>query len=196
MSQTSGLPALLRRVRAGEPEAAAEVMRVYGPHLQRVVRIELRDRRLRRALDTSDICQSVLASLFVRLALGQYEIDRPEQLLGLLARMARNKVAAQARKAYVVRREEFGATPRGEDAGDLVDRAPGPERTAAFRETLEAVRAELTEEERRLSELRAQGRAWSEIAAELGGHPDSLRIKLARALSRVTARLGLDLLDE
>lgn len=34
-----------------------------------------------------------MASFFVRAALGQYELDRPEQLLKLLAAMARHKLA-------------------------------------------------------------------------------------------------------
>jgi RNA polymerase sigma-70 factor (ECF subfamily) len=38
-----------------------------------------------------DICQSVLASFFVRAAVGQFELDRPEPLVGLLIGMARNK---------------------------------------------------------------------------------------------------------
>ena len=32
-----------------------------------------------------DICQSVMASFFVRAALGQYQLNTPEQLLNLLA---------------------------------------------------------------------------------------------------------------
>ena len=42
------------------------------------MRIHLRDVRLRRVLDSTDICQSVLASFFVRAALGQYDLDTPE----------------------------------------------------------------------------------------------------------------------
>jgi hypothetical protein len=32
---------------------------------------------------------------------------------------------------------------------------------------------------------------WAEIAAELGGTPDALRVRLARALARITRQLGL-----
>ena len=47
-------------------------------------RLRLTDPRLRRQYDSLDICQSVLASFFVRAAAGQYDLDRPEQLLKLL----------------------------------------------------------------------------------------------------------------
>jgi hypothetical protein len=40
--------------------------------------------------------------------------------------------------------------------------------------------------------LRHEGLDWAAIAAELGGTPDALRLKLARALARVAKQLGLD----
>src|SRR5262249_31237363 len=50
----------LRRVRAGERAAAAELVRRYEPQIRLEVRLRLRDRRLRRLFDSTDICQSVL----------------------------------------------------------------------------------------------------------------------------------------
>ena len=46
--------------------------------------------------------------------------------------------------------------------------------------------------EARIADLRAAGHDWAGVAAELGGTPDGLRVKLTRALGRVTAELGLD----
>src|SRR5947209_8597931 len=54
------------------------------------------------------------------------------------------------------------------------------------------VRERLSEDERRLSDLRVEGHTWSEIAAEVGGKPDSLRFRLTRALNRVAREVGLD----
>ena len=45
---------------------------------------------------------------------------------------------------------------------------------------------------RRLVELRGEGREWTSIAEEVGGNPEALRKKLARAIDRVAAALGLD----
>ena len=75
---------LIRRVRLRDSQAAQELVGRYENAIRRVVRIHLRDARLRRVLDSNDICQSVLATFFVRTALGQYEVDSPEQLLNLL----------------------------------------------------------------------------------------------------------------
>jgi hypothetical protein len=48
---------------------------------------------------------------------------------------------------------------------------------------------ELTAEERRLADLRAQGFEWTEIAARPGGTAESCRKQLARALDRVEHQL-------
>jgi RNA polymerase sigma factor (sigma-70 family) len=183
---------LVRRVRAGDGAAAAELVRLYEPAVRRVVRMRLRDPRLRRVLDSTDVCQSVLASFFVRAAAGQFELDRPEQLLRLLAVMARNKLAGQARRSYVTRRHVGDeASPESR----LLDPGPGPNQLATWRDLLGAVRGKLSDEERRLADLRACSRGWEQIAAEVGGSPDALRKKLSRALDRVARQLGLDDFD-
>ena len=55
-----------RRVRAGDEEAATELVRRYESAVRIEVRMRLADSRLRRVVDTMDLCQSVLASFFVR----------------------------------------------------------------------------------------------------------------------------------
>src|SRR5262245_23610315 len=50
---------LMRRVRAGDEQAAADLVRRYEPAIRRAVRVRLRDPQLRRLLDSIDICQSV-----------------------------------------------------------------------------------------------------------------------------------------
>src|SRR6266436_4001848 len=89
---------LIGQVRAGDGEAAAELVRRYEPAIRRAARIRLADSRLRRLFDSMDISQSVFASFFVRAALGQYELEKPERLLGLLVAMSRKKLADHARQ--------------------------------------------------------------------------------------------------
>jgi DNA-directed RNA polymerase specialized sigma24 family protein len=62
----------------------------------------------------------------------------------------------------------------------------------AARELLAEAHKRLSEEERRLVEMRNQGRDWADIARELGEGPEALRKRLARAVQRVAAELGLD----
>jgi RNA polymerase sigma factor (sigma-70 family) len=192
MSDDPSFRDLVRRLRAGDEAAAAELLRRYEPALRRTVRVRFRDPQLRRLLDSLDICQSVFHNFFVRVAAGQFELDRPEQLLKLLATMARNKIINQAEALRAQRRD-----CRRVEAGGLADEqlaAPGstPSKQVAARELLQETHRRLSAEERRLLDLRQQGREWADIAAELGGSPEALRKQLARALDRVGRELGLD----
>ena len=183
---------LIRRVRARDEDAAAQLMRRYESAIRRVVRIHLRDSRLRRVLDSMDICQSVLGTFFVRAALGQYELDSPEQLLHLLASITRNKVTNQANRLLSQKRDLRRNTLLGDQHDRMVDRASDPGEQASAKELLEKIRSRLNDDERNLAEQRGLGRGWSELAEEFGGTDVALRKKLSRALDRVMAELGLD----
>jgi DNA-directed RNA polymerase specialized sigma24 family protein len=98
MSEESTFEELIRRVRAWDQDAAAELVRRYESTIRRAVRFRLADARLGNLLDSMDICQSVLRSFFLRAASGQYDLGSPEKVLGLLTAMARNKLASQARR--------------------------------------------------------------------------------------------------
>jgi RNA polymerase sigma-70 factor (ECF subfamily) len=186
---------LLHRIRQGDADAAAEMVRLYEPEIRRAVRVRLTDPRLRRVLDSMDVCQSVLAAFFVRAAAGQCDLRDPAKLLQLLTAMARNKVLDHARRQQALRRDG-----RRNEADDrlraVADPAPTPSQIAAGRDLLDEVRRRLTAEERRLADQRALGRDWVAIAAEQGGQPDALRKKLTRALDRVARALGLEDADD
>jgi RNA polymerase sigma-70 factor (ECF subfamily) len=191
MSDLASFEELIRRVRTRDEAAAADLVRRYESAIRVAVRVRLTDRALRRTFDSMDVCQSVLANFFMRASSGQFEIDRPEQLLKLLVTMARNKVINHARQERAARRD-YRRVEGGADAAAVADPRPRDSEVLAGKELLEAVRTRLTEAERQLADRRAQGRAWTEIAAELGGNPDAMRIRLTRALDRVAAELRLD----
>ncbi len=52
--------------------------------MRRVVRVRLREPRLYSQFDCDNICQSVMASSFVRAAAAQFDLERPYELLRLL----------------------------------------------------------------------------------------------------------------
>jgi len=191
MSEGPSIRELMQGVRAGDQAAAAEMVRRYEAALRQAVRARLRDARLRRLFDSADVCQSVFASFFVRAALGQYEVDHPEQLVRLLQAMARNKVVNRVERERAGQRD-YRRTAAG-DVREVAAAAPGPTPSwvAANRELLEDARRRLSPEERHLLELREDGRGWAEIAAELGGSPQALRKRLERAVERVADELGL-----
>jgi RNA polymerase sigma-70 factor (ECF subfamily) len=182
---------LLRRVRQGDAQAAQELVRRYEPAIRLAVRARLTSPALRRQLDSADICQSVLASFFLRASAGQYDLADPSQLVGLLVRMAQNKLAGQAR--FHRRRCRAAAAVAGlDEAAGQATPEPGPERVVAGRDLLEALRARLSPEERELARRRGGGQGWAEIAAALGGSATGRRMQLKRAIDRVAAQLGLE----
>jgi RNA polymerase sigma-70 factor (ECF subfamily) len=192
MAEDSTFADFLGRIRAGDEQAAAELVRRYESAVRVEVRMRLADSRLRRILDTMDICQSVLASFFVRAAAGQYDLERPEQLVPLLVTIARNKVAHQARQRQAQRRDRRREVAVDRSGHEPAARDPSPSRIVSGREMLAELRRRLTPEELRLADLRAEGQAWAEIAAELGGTAQARRRQVARALDRVAAQVGLE----
>jgi len=184
---------LVTRVRAGDAAAAAELVRRYEPIIRSRVRVWLRmqDARLRRVFDSMDICQSVLASFFVRAAAGQYDLDKPEQLLALLVQMARHKLGHQVSRQTAQRRD-VRRTESGLGELQVTATDPSPSACYAERELLREVLDRLPDDERRIADRRAEGCDWAAIAAELGGTPDGRRMQFARALDRVADQLGLD----
>jgi RNA polymerase sigma factor (sigma-70 family) len=182
---------LIGRVRQGDEQAAAELVRRYEPAIRRAVRFRLTDPRLRRTCDSMDVCQSVLLSFFVRAASGQYELDSPEQLLRLLTTMARNKLLNQARQQHAACRDNRLVTDDVADH-DVAATAPGPPQQAEAKELLQEVHRRLDPEELRLVELRNQGHDWNTIAAMVGVNAAALRQKLHRALARLSQQFGLE----
>jgi RNA polymerase sigma factor (sigma-70 family) len=189
MTEDTAFVDLIRRVRAGDEQASAELVRRYEPAIRIAVHVRLRDSALRRLFDSMDICQSVLGNFFVRAAAGQFDIDEPQQLLKLLVTMARNRLRDHARRP-------INRTPPAAEPSSVLNAAEGREETpsqiVAFEDMLRAVRSQFSESERYLADQRAQGRSWNQLAAELHSTPEALRKQLARAVERAARNVGLE----
>jgi RNA polymerase sigma-70 factor (ECF subfamily) len=190
MAEENQFLTLIQRVREGDEQAATELFTRYEQHILRVARNRLRDQRLRRILDSVDIRQSVMKSFFLRMAMGQFEINSPEDLLKLLATMVKNKVVDKARRV---------SSPKG--GGDRVhqpiDETPvakpgeSPSQIVAGKELLEEAQRRLSAEELQMRQLRAEGLEWVDIAEKMGGTAEARRKQYARAMDRLAEELGL-----
>jgi RNA polymerase sigma-70 factor (ECF subfamily) len=196
MSDSPSFLTLIRRVRNRDSQAATDLVRQYESVVRLEVRMRLADPRMRRVLDSMDICQSVLASFFTRAAAGQFDIDQPNQLVRLLVGMARNKVAFQARTQRAQRRDNRRLQSYDPEIFEPAAVGPRPDDVVAHAELIDAVRERLNDEERQLTDLRGQGLEWADIAARVGGTPQARRKQLARALDRVSRELGLEELND
>jgi RNA polymerase sigma factor (sigma-70 family) len=187
----SRLRELVRRIREGDEEAAAEFFRTYEPHVRRVIRARLRIGGMRRVSDSSDLCQVVLASFLVGSAVGRYDIADTDAMKKLLARIAANRVID------LVRKPEFRkpAVPVGGPGAEGVEAIAGgssPASQLALHELIQKADQLLTESERPIAELRKEGLTWEEIGQRLGKSADAVRKMLERATRRIMLALELE----
>jgi len=189
MSEHTEFAEFIRRIRAGDDQAAKELVERYEPVIRREVRMRLRDPRLYSRFDWTNVCQSVMASFFLRAASGEYDLADAGQLLGLLVVMTRHKLAKQERKHRAARRDYRRLEACDPAYLETRSPAPSPSRMIAGRELLEEFHRRLSSEERLLADLRAQGCEWAEIADQIGGTPQARRKQLARAIDRVEQQL-------
>jgi RNA polymerase sigma factor (sigma-70 family) len=185
MSDAPDFADFVRRIRAGDHSAARELVARVEPLIRREVRLRIGDDRLNRAFDSLDVCQSVLANFFTAAEAGQFELERPDQLVRLLVTMARNKVASRARRERRLVRDvrRLAADPAVLD--QLADAGPSPSTLAANKEEWEILQAALTEEERRILEFRGEGLEWDEVATRMGGSGQARRMQFVRGIERL-----------
>jgi hypothetical protein len=88
---------LLNRLRAGDEDAASELIERFGDCVRREIRFRLRDSRLFRVVGESDLFQSAVSRFLWGLKLGQFDLDKPEELIGLLRTIAERRVCAATR---------------------------------------------------------------------------------------------------
>lgn len=195
MSHSDSFHVLVRRVRGGDEAAAAELVRRYESELRIMARVRLTAPSLRRALDSSDVCQSVLKNLFAGLTAGRFDFETPDDLLKLLATMVRNRVADHARREANARNNLRRLLDVDVDTVEIESGTERPEQKLVRREFVEAVRNRLGPEELRLMDLRLYGDKWKDIARRTNHSPEALRKRLARAINRATSELDWDQAD-
>ena len=185
---------LIDSIRDGDQAAATRLVELYEPEIRREVRLRLSDPQLRRTFDSTDICQSVFGNFFVRTAIGQFEFDRPEQLLRLLSQMVRNKVIDRHRREKVRQPRDGNAILYGDMAVDfsVETNSESPSQIVAKEELMSKIEQQLSEQEKKIAGLRRNGLSWDEIAENLGESADALRKRLSRACDRILNELHLN----
>jgi RNA polymerase sigma factor (sigma-70 family) len=176
---------LMRRVRDGCPEAVAEAVARFSPHIRRVVRCRLSP-RLRERFDSQDFMQSVWANFF-RTPDRAAAFATPDDLTKFLARMARCKVVNAARRDFKTDKRDRGREVQGGDDRDvpLVGHEPTPSQVVIAAERWERMLAGQPEHYRRALILLRQGYTHHEIALRIGVNPKALKRFLRRLLNHV-----------
>lgn len=171
---------LMDRVRAGDRNAAAELVERFGPQIRRAIRVRLAGSRLRRVMDSEDLLQSVF-----RIFWEQHDTvtaDEPGQLASWLLAVAGNRVAAHGRAAAASKRGGGKADVGSKVLNAVSDNTRGPLSEIAGREMLESLLEKLGPDMRRIAEARSEGVAWEDLALREGTTAEALRKAFTRAV--------------
>jgi RNA polymerase sigma-70 factor (ECF subfamily) len=182
---------VIRRCRAGDQQAAADLHSLYVQRLVRVAQQRLSG-KLRSRLDAEDIVQTAFGSFFGRLREGHYDIRGSADLWNLLLRITLNMTFKQidfhGRLRRDLRKEIAVCRLDGKQLLKILANEPSPEQTAQFLDELDYFLRQLGPEERQIVELRFKGHTNIEIARKL-------RIsdrKIRRFYQRMHGRADLD----
>ncbi len=186
MAGGDSIQVLVSRVRQGDEEAARILVQTYETEIRAEIRARFRDRRLRRILETMDIFQSVFATFFTRVALGQYDAEHPAELLRLLVRITRSKVIDQHRRQSAARRDYRRVESLNDDESAAESPDTDPERQLAVADLVQRIRDRMSENERKVVDLRLAGRSWDEVAQTLDENVDAVRKRFDRAITRAS----------
>jgi DNA-directed RNA polymerase specialized sigma24 family protein len=184
---------LINRLRAGEEDAASELIDRFGDFVRREIRFRLRDSRLFRVVGESDLFQSAVSRFLWGLKLGQFDLDRPEELVSLLRTIAERRVCAVARFWQAQRRDVRRHADLGSALGtELTSADPTPSKAMSEKELVAETLTRLPEDARQVLDWRQDGLSWAQIAHLRGptASPDAERKRYERALDRVAAELG------
>ena len=99
--------------------------------------------------------------------------------------MARNRLVSRARQELRLVRDvrRLAADPGVLD--QVADRQPSPSKIVAKKEVLELLMSSLSDDERRIFELRDEGLSWDEVASQVGGSGQARRMQLSRSIERL-----------
>lgn len=179
MAEKSALELFLRGAGAG---GGTEQERAYG-ELLRFVRIVVRaemGRRLRDHRESADVCQSIARSFVDDFRAGRLHFETEQALAAYLRLAVRNKLAELSRRDTALKRG--GGRAR---AGDEASLAAADDDPAPTPDELARLRARMTDEERRLADLRLRGLGWDTVGAELGLSAQTARQRFSRMLRRL-----------
>lgn len=191
MNQELTFEKVLAQLRQRDNDAASRVYSRFAGQLIALARQQLAP-RLRQKVDPEDVVQSVLKSVFVRLADGKFELGNWDSLWGLLTRITFHKCQkwvdyyqAQARRLD----REISPAAKTDDSNPdwaFLDREPTPPEAAALAEALEHVLRGLDDREQEMVTMTLHGYSVVEISEKLA----CTESKVYRVLRLIRQRLG------
>ena len=166
----SELSDFLKRIQAGDENAARELLGRFEAEVRLVVRRQL-PRLLRSRFDSLDFLQSVWGSFFRRMRTAPTEFEDSRHLVAFLARAAKNKVIDEYRRAASRKHDMHREEPlwaEGRRPKDVPDPIDSPSEVAQAHEVFVRLRELMPVERRTILELKAEGLSSKDIGERLG----------------------------
>lgn len=179
---------LLRRLRAGEDDAATALYLRYADHL-RALAARQSSPALATRLDPDDIVQSVFRTFFRRVNTSSYDVPAGDDLWRLFLVIALHKIRNAAAHHRAGKRDVRQSVPLGD-----ADPAAGADENSltVLRLVVEDSIARLPEPARELVRLRIDGHEVADIAARAGRSKRSVERVLQQFRDQLRACLDDD----
>ena len=186
---------LVARWRAGDQQAAAELVQRYTARLVALARSRLSG-SVARQVDPEDLVQSAYRSFFAKARQGAIDFAENGDLWQLLVTITLHKLQNQVKRATAQKRaahkeQTFGS----EDSllglrGVALGGEPSPVEALALVDLLEQIMRSLEPSERRILEMRLQGYTLKEVAAEVQCSERTVRRTVSEIKERLQQRVG------
>jgi RNA polymerase sigma factor (sigma-70 family) len=160
----------------------------YGEQLRRRARTRLRQYGLCGQAESMDICNDVMADLAKQRPADTLSCD---DVLAYVMRAIDHQVLDTFRTLARQCRDFRRVQSLPDDLGKRIALESTPSQVALRREVLDKIRSLLNDQDRQALEMMLENRDWNEIGEAIGMRPDTIRMRVRRALSRVRSEFGL-----
>jgi DNA-directed RNA polymerase specialized sigma24 family protein len=181
---------LVRRMRVGDRQAAAEFMIEYGPLLRRRVRGKL-GAAMRRLFDSQEILSTVGRRLDRYVRVGGLEAESPGQLLQLVFRMAEGAVIDKVRVFKRLERVEGEDSHFAQEFSSRLHDADADQSDGAEISLDAALRVLTNDIDRQILTMWLNGTQHNVIAWDLGMTPAAVRQRWKTIRDRLKESLQL-----
>jgi RNA polymerase sigma-70 factor (ECF subfamily) len=180
---------LLRRVRAGEQDAATALYLRYADHLRALAAAQSAP-ALAARVDPDDIVQSVFRTFFRRVGANQYDVPDGDDLWRLFLVIALHKIRNAAIRHRAAKRDVRQTVHLGAHAHRAA--TADPTGLTVLHLVIDDALAGLPETARRIVELRIDGHEVADIAARVGRSKRSVERVLQQFRAALKGLLDAD----
>ena len=172
---------------SGKSESVEAIWRQFGDQFRRRARTRLRQYGLTGQAGSMDICNDVMAEMTRGFNANGVS---PDEALACVLRAIDNQVLDTFRRLARQCRDFRRNEPVSVDELPVVNQGHSPSQIALHREVIARIQALLNDEDALAVSMMLENRGWQEIGESLGVKPDTVRMRVRRALERVREEIG------